>query len=145
MRSMFRRMGLVRPWLPQAYPWFFFIYFATVIYHLWCAWNGLHDPASFHVDALRMVNEVAGAQWWAIASLVIGLGLYVNLHLPDFKYARRFLMLGLVWTAFRFALLALGWVEGEEVANSLPNLFLCMACHASQLGEPPTNPASARS
>lgn len=141
-----RRVGLVRPWLPRAHPWFFFIYAATIVYHLWCAANGLlGSDRWFLVPALRVVNEVADNHWWALGNLIIAVGLYMNLHLRDFKYARLFLMLGLLWTSFRFSLVAVGWASGDEIGNTMPNLFLCMAVHAAQLGEPPANPASARS
>lgn len=150
MPALFRRMGLVRPWLPWAHPWFFFIYTATIIYHLWCAANGLLglDRRFDNLGALRLVNGAADRHWWALGNLVVGVGLWVNLHRPDFKYARRVLMLGLIWTGFRFLLIVPGRVMGDDIGNTLPNtlpnLFLCMAVHAAQLGESPVNPATAK-
>lgn len=137
------RANFVKPWLPTSHRNFFIIYAATTIYHVWCGLNALLGPGRwFEIDSLKFVNEVADPVIWGVFNLLIAAALYINLHLRDFRFARVALGVGLAWVMLRFLLIALGWATGEDIANSLPNLFLCGAVHVAQTLEPPVNPAT---
>lgn len=137
--------SFVKPWLPHTHRGFFIIYTATIIYHAWCGLNAIVGPESwFTIPSLRIVNEVADPVVWGLFNVGIAVALYVGLHLRDFTLSRITLGIGLGWVGFRFALIAIGWASGEDVGNSLPNLFLCGAVHFAQTLEPPLNPVSGK-
>lgn len=137
--------ALTRPWLPRTHRNFFIIYAGTIIFHLWCAASGLLGPDSWYTaPAFRDVNLAGSPEAWATVNLAIGACLWAGLHLESFRWSRYVLGVAGAWVWLRFFLIALAAVDGADIGNSLPNLFLVGMVHVAQVLEPPLNPETMR-
>lgn len=135
-----------RPWLQRSHPNFFFIYVATLTFHLWQASIGLFGPASFFgAPGLDRVNRTANPEVWGLAFAIIGVSMMLGLFRGSFQLSRLALAAGAALCTFRAVLIGLTISDGFYGSmTGVPVWFLAASLHLSQTGEPPFNPATAR-
>lgn len=142
-------MGLRRVRLPNLYythPNFFFIYAATVGFHIALACIGVFGkPPNFASPSLQVVNGFATPATWGWASAVIAVCLLAGLYRTRFTLARVALATGAAMCLLRTFLILMPLLAGEtrQGLTALPVWALAAALHFSETAEPPLNPATA--
>lgn len=128
------------PKLQRNHPQFFFIFFATAMFHLAVGIQMTIHPDAFNNPSFVEVARVAPIQAWGAAHIatwaLFTLGSYWN-----FSVARVGLALGLVLVLARGALIELA---PNPAGSSLFIFLLIAALHYAQAAEPPINPLTRR-
>lgn len=140
------RHHLIRPWLPRSHPNFFMIYTATMIFHLWCAINGVFGPDRWWAfPVYKYTNMLMAPEAWAAWNWLAACGMFFGLHFRTFSWSRLALGIGSAWCWTRVLLFAADWrTEGADVGNAVPVYLLVAVLHISQILEPPVNPMNQR-
>lgn len=141
MASFWRKPALLRD-----HPNFFFIFIATILFHVALAFIGIFGkPPNFASPSLIVVNGFASPWVWGLASAAIACCLIVGLYRTHWKLARLALAAGAALTMWRAILIATPLIEGttKQGLTALPVWALAAALHLSQTAEPPHNPETA--
>lgn len=142
-----RRAAWVRvPNLYYSHPNFFFIYAATLLFHLALFGIGVFGrPPNFASPSLQVVNSFAGPMWWGVASVVICAAMVAGLYRSTFGLARLALATGACLCLLRAFLIAIPLITGETRLGltALPVWALAAALHLSLTAEPSRNPETA--
>jgi hypothetical protein len=135
----------VRPWLRKTHPQFFLDYAIKICTQLAVGVYLIFTrDSNFNSPGLQHVNDYLAPVSWGTLHLIVGVGMFMSLHLKSFHMARIFMGCAFVLFLMRGSLLTWSFFDGAAVGLG-PIIFLSLAFNLiPSIKEPPVNPATDR-